>query len=89
MESGNRQARAMMRLRRKKFDASKYKPGWQAFSDFAASLAGGAGSQASRLVRVASKSQHQWFTLRISTCALPSGSSGSTNTPLRSAFVAH
>jgi hypothetical protein len=89
MERGKRQTHTMMRLRRRKSDASKGKPGWQAFSDFVASLSGGAGSQAHRLVQVASMSQHQWFALRISTCALTSGSSGSTNSPLRSAFVAH
>jgi len=88
-ESGLRQARTMMRLRREESDAAKGKPGWQAFSDFVASLLGGASSQASRLVQVASVSQHQGFALRTSTCALTSGSSGSTNTPLRSVFVAH
>lgn len=89
MERGKRQAPTMMRLRRMKLDASKYKPGRKAFSDFVASLLGGASSQASRLVQVANVSLHQWFVLRTSTCALTSGSSGSTNTPLRSVFVAH
>jgi hypothetical protein len=89
MERGSRQARTMMRLRRMKFDASKYKPGRQVFSDFVAPLIGGADSQASRLVQVASVSQHQGFALRTSTFALTSGSSGDTNTPLRSTFTAH
>jgi hypothetical protein len=89
MERGKRQARTVMRLRRKKFNASKYKPGRQASSDFVAPLLGGTSSQASRLVQVASVSQLQGFALRTSTCALTSGSSGSTNTPLRSAFAAH
>jgi hypothetical protein len=89
IESGKRQARTVMRLRRKEFDASKYKPGWQAFSNFVASFLGGAGSLASRLVQVASVSQYQGFVLRTSACALTSGYSGSTNTPLRSAFAAH
>jgi len=89
VKSGNRQALAMMRLRRMESDASKGKQGWQAFSDFVVPLLVGAGSQARRLVQVASKSKHQWLALRISTCALTSGSSGSTNSPLRSAFVAH
>jgi hypothetical protein len=70
MERGKRQAHTMMRLRRRKFDASKSKPEWQAFSDFVASLICGAGSQARRLVQVASVSQHQGFALRISTYAL-------------------
>ena len=89
IERGKRHARAMMCLRRRKSDASMYKPGWQAFSDFVAPLIGGAGSRASRLVQVASVSQHQGFALRTSTCSLTSGSSGSTNTPLLSAFAAH
>jgi hypothetical protein len=89
IESGKRQARTVMRLRRKEFDASKYKPGWQVLSNFVASFLGGAGSQVSRLVQVASVSQYQGFVLRTSTCALTSGYSGSTNTPLRSAFAAH
>jgi len=89
IERGKKQVRAMMRLRRKKLDASKYKPGRKAFSDFVAPLLGGAGSQARRLVQVASVSQHQGFAHRTSTCALTSGSSGSTNSPLRSVFVAH
>jgi hypothetical protein len=87
--SGKIKDRAMMYLRGKKLDASKGKQGWQAFNDFVVPLLVGAGSQARRLVQVASKSQHQWLALRISTCALTSGSSGSTNSPLRSAFVAH
>ena len=77
MESGKRVARTMKWLRRKEADASKGKPGWQAFSDFVASLLGGAGSQASSLVVVVSVSQHQGFELCTITCALTSGSSGS------------
>ena len=69
-------ARAMMCLRRRESDASMHKPGWKAFSDFVTSLLGCAGSQASRLVHVASVSQHQGFALRTSTCALTSVSSG-------------
>ena len=89
MESGKRKARTMKWLRSRKSDALSRKPGWQAFSDFVASFIGGAVSQARRLVQVASASQLQGFALRTSTCALTSGSSGSTNTPLRSAFAAH
>jgi hypothetical protein len=88
-ERMERQARTVMRLRRKNSDASKNKPGWQASSDFVAPLLGGTSSLACRLVQVASVSQLQGFALRTSTCALTSGSSGSTNTPLRSAFAAH
>jgi hypothetical protein len=88
-EGMERQARTVMRLRRKNSDASKSKPGWQASSDFVAPLLGGTSSLACRLVQVASVSQLQGFALRTSTCALTSGSSGSTNTPLRSAFAAH
>ena len=77
MESGKQVVRAMMSLRRWESDASSCKPGWQALSDFVASLIGGAVSQARRLVRVASMSQHQWSALCTSTCALTSGSSGS------------
>ncbi len=77
MERGKRQEQTMLRLRRRKSDASKGKPGWQAFSDFVAPLLGGAGSQARRLVQVASMSQHQGFALHARTCALTSGSSAS------------
>jgi hypothetical protein len=77
MESDKRQEHTMMYLRRRKSDASSRNPGWQALSDFVASLTGGAVSQARRLVQVASMSQHQGFALRTSTCALTSGSSGS------------
>jgi hypothetical protein len=77
MESDKRQARPVMRLRRKKFDASKYKPGRKAFSDFVVSLLGGASSQARRLVQVASMPQLQGQVLRTNSCALTSGSSGS------------
>jgi hypothetical protein len=89
VESGNRQAHAMMRPRRNEIDASKCKPGWRAFSDFVVSLLGGAASLDGLLVQVVSVSQYQGFVLRTNTCALTSGSSGSTNTPLRSAFAAH
>ena len=89
MESGKRQTHTMMCLRRKESDTSKRKPGWQALSDFVVPLIDGAGSQASRLVQVASVPQYQRFALRTSTGALTSGSSGSTNTPLRYAFAAH
>jgi hypothetical protein len=76
-KSGKSKVSAMMCLRRKKFDASKSKPGWQALSDFVASLIGGAVSQARHLVQVARLSQHQGSALCTSTCALTSGSSGS------------
>jgi hypothetical protein len=77
MESGKRQEHTMMYLRRRESDALSRNPGWQALSDFVALLLGGAGSQVRRLVQFASMSQHQWFALRTSTCALTSGSSGS------------
>jgi hypothetical protein len=89
IESGKRQARTEMRFRRKEFDASKNKPGWQALSNFVASFLGGAGLLGSRLAQVAGVSQYQGFVLRTSTCVLTSGYSGSTNTPSRSAFAAH
>jgi hypothetical protein len=72
-ESGKRQVRAMMCLRRKVSDASKGKPGWKAFSESVLPLIGGAGSQARHLTQVSSASQHQWPALRTSTCALTSG----------------
>lgn len=87
--SDNRQARSMMRLHRKEYDVSKRKPGLKAFSERGVPLLGGASLVARRLVRIASASQYQWAALRTCTCALTSGSSGSTNSPLRSAFVAH
>jgi hypothetical protein len=77
IENDERKARAMKWLRRRGSDASSRKPGWQALSDFVASLIGGAVSRASRLVQVASMSQHQGYALCTSTCALTSGSSGS------------
>jgi hypothetical protein len=89
MESGKRKTHTMMCLRRKESDASKRKPGWQALSDFVVPLIDGAGLQARRLVQIASVSQYQRFALRTRTGALTSGSSGSTNTPLRSAFADH
>ena len=89
MESGNRQAHTMMRLRGSQSDASKHKPGWQAFSEFVAPLIGGAGLLLRRLVWAGIASQHQWSVLRANTCALTSGSSGPANSPLRYAFAAH
>jgi hypothetical protein len=89
MERGKWQACAMMRLCRKKSDASKCIPVWDAFSDFEVPLICGAGSMVSRSAQIASASQHQWLALRTSTCGLTSGSSGSANSPLRSAFAAH
>ena len=70
MESGKWQEHAMMYLRRRKSDASSHNPGWQALRDVVVSVLGGAGSQARRLVQVASASQLQGFGLRTSTCAL-------------------
>jgi hypothetical protein len=77
MERAKLQAHTMMRLRRNEIDASSRKPGWQAFSEFAASLIRGASSQARRLVQVASMPQLQGNVPRTKTCALTSGSSGS------------
>lgn len=68
--SSNRQVHTMMLLRRMESDASRSKPGWKAFSDSVVPLLGGAKSQASYLVQVASKSQHQWLTLRTSSGVL-------------------
>ena len=89
LESGKRLTRTMMCLRRKESDASTRKPGWQALSDFVVPIIVGAASLARRLLHVASASQFQWPALCTNTCALTSGSSGSTNSPLRYAFVAH
>lgn len=79
MESAKWMARTMKSLRRRKYDASSSKPGWQASSDFVVPLLGGAGSQARHLVQVVSMSQIQGSTLCTGTCALTSGSSGSQN----------
>lgn len=89
MERGKRKTRTMKWLRRKVSDASSRKPGWKAFSDFVAPLISGTNSQARRLVQVASMLQPQSHVLRTNTCALTSGSSGSTNSTLRYAFAAH
>ncbi len=81
-DSGNRKVRTMMRLRRNESDTSMCNPGWQAFSESVVSLFVAANYKVWCLLRVAGEFCVQGFALRTNTCALTSGSSGSTNSPL-------
>jgi hypothetical protein len=80
---------AMMQLRGKKFDASKFIATGTAFSDFAVWLFVGAGLQSRRGALVRESLMHQDSMLRGKCGALTMRSSGPENTPLRSAFAVH
>ena len=76
MKSGNRQARAIMRLRGMIFDASKFVAIGKAFSNFVASFVVGANLQDGHLEKIARSSTHQWPALRSNVGALTNRSFG-------------
>jgi hypothetical protein len=82
-------AHAMMRLRGKKSDASKFITTGTAFGDFVVWLVVGAGLQSRRGTLVRESLMHQDYMLRSKYGALTMRSSGPANTPLRSAFAVH
>lgn len=75
-------ARAMMRLRRKNFDASKCKSALKAFSEWVATLVVGAKRMVRQRAQVARTFMHHVMLPSLCAEALTSGSSESTNAPL-------
>jgi hypothetical protein len=87
--SGKQKACAIMRLRIKESDASRRKPGRQAFSERAAPFIVGACLLSCRQSQVASVSKLQGCVAPSSLGALTSGSSGPAKASLRYAFAVH
>jgi hypothetical protein len=81
--------RTRMRLRGKKFDASKFIVTGKAFSDFVVLLSAGAIQQSRRGVRVQKSLKHQCNLLHSKCEALTIRPSGPANTPLRSVSAVH
>jgi hypothetical protein len=82
-------ARTMMRLRGKKFDATKFIATGAAFSDFVALLSAGAIQQSRRGVRVQTTLKLQGNLLHCKCEALTIRPSGPANTPLRYVSAVH
>jgi hypothetical protein len=83
------QSLAMMQLRGKKVDASKFIATGAAFSDLTAVLLVGASLQSGYWVRVRESLKHQGNLLRSKCGALTIRPSGPANTPLRYVSAVH